>query len=117
MDPILYWYPVVYLDESEPEGMLVERRQGRIIPYQLDHEPYEAGIENGGCHFYLIFGHKENGMFLCIPDWKIGCELSELSDRDENMELLSNTDFLSYDDSAAITWALYSIGNLLRFIH
>jgi hypothetical protein len=116
MEPILYWYPVDYFDEDESEEPFVKRRQGKIIPYQLKHEPYEVTIENGGYSFHLIFGHKENGMFLCIPDWNIGCELSELTDRDDNMYFLLNTDFLSYDNSIAIVWALYSIGNLLRFI-
>ena len=117
MEPILYWYPVVYLDEDDPEESVVERKQGKIIPYRLDHEPYEVSIESGEYSFYLIFGHKENGMFLCIPDWKVGCELSELSNRDENMDFLLNIDCLDYEDSTAIVWALYCIGSLLRFIH
>ena len=33
------------------------------------------------------------------------------------MNLVMDTECLGYEDAAAITWALYSIGSLLRFIH
>ena len=32
MKPILYWYPVVYLDEDDPEDSVVVRDSGKIIP-------------------------------------------------------------------------------------
>ena len=117
MDQILYWFPVVHLDEDNPEENVVEREQGCILPYRLDSEPYEMSIKARGCRYHLVFGHKASGMYLCIPDWNVGCELSELSDREENMHYLLKTDRLDYEDSTAIAWALYSIGSLLRFIH
>ena len=117
MQPILYWYPVVYLDEDDPEDNVVVRAQGSIIPYRLDSEPYEAMVNAGKCSFHLIFGHQVSGMFLCIPDWNIGCGLSDLSDREWNLTALLKTDRLDYEDSTAIVWALYSISSLLRFLH
>lgn len=117
MEPILYWYPVVYLDEYDPEDCVVKQEQGTIIPYRLDREPYEVNIEARGCRFHLIFGHQVDGMFLCIPDWNVGCDLSDLSDRSWNMDSLLKTDHLDYEDSTAIVWALAGIGSLLKFIH
>lgn len=117
MDQILYWFPIAYLDEDDPEDKVVIREQGKITPYRLDSEPYEMSIDAQGCRFHLVFGHKVNGMYLCIPDWNVGCELSELSDWEKNLDYLLKTDQLDYEDSTAVAWALYSIGNLLRFIH
>lgn len=117
MEPIQYWYPVVYLDEDDPEDTVVVQKHGSILPYRLDSEPYEARITTDESSFHLIFGHKASGMFLCIPDWNIGCDLSELSDRDWNLNSLLSTDRLDYEDSTAIVWALYSISSLLRFLH
>ena len=117
MKPILYWYPEVHLGEDVLEDSVVVRQHGSIIPYRLEREPYEVKVNTEISSFHLIFGHQVNGMFLCIPDQNIGCGLSELSDRDRNLDSLLKTDRLNYTDSTAIVWALYSINSLLRFIH
>lgn len=36
----------------------------------------EVSIAIGDFSYLLIFGRHINGMFLCIPNWAIGCELS-----------------------------------------
>ena len=102
MEPIQYWYPVVYLDENDYEDSVVVRQHGSIIPYRLDKEPYEAKVYAGASSFHLIFGHQVSGMFLCIPDWNIGCEFSELSDRDQNLDSLVKSDRLDYEDSILV---------------
>ena len=117
MEPIYYWYPVVYLDDEDPEDCVVVQQQGKILRYSLDCEPYEATVESGGYSYRLIFGSHRTGMFLCIPDWNVGCELSGLSNRDWNMESLLRTELLDYEGSTAIVWALSSISSLLQLIH
>ena len=117
MEPIMYWYPVVYLDEDDPEDNVVVREGGKIIPIQLSQEPYEVNVEARGWSFHVIFGSQMNGMFLCIPNWNVGCELSSLSDRNWNMASLRRTESLDYEETTAIVWALYSIGDLLRLLH
>ena len=117
MGPIQYWYPVVYLDDDDPEDSIVVRDKGKIIPLRLHQEPYEVNVEARGSSFHLIFGSQVNGMFLCIPNWNIGCDLSRLSDRDWNMDSLLKTECLDYEETTAIIWALSSIGELLRFIY
>ena len=117
MKPILYWYPMDYPDEDEPNGKLLVREQGRIIPHQLNRELCDITVEARGFSFHLIFGNKVNGKFLCIPNWNVGCELSELRDRKWNTESLLKTESLAYGECTAIAWALYSIGDLMRFIH
>lgn len=117
MEPILFWYPIVYLDEKDPADHVVYRDSGKITPLQLSREPYEVIVNARGSSFHLIFGKQVNGMFLCIPNWNIGCELSNLFDRDWNMNSLLNTEGLDYEETTAIIWALYNIGNLLRLLH
>ena len=54
------------------------------------HPPfYEAIMEGRGSSFHVIVGPQAHGMFLCIPNWQIGCELSALSDTFWNSEQLS----------------------------
>lgn len=117
MSPILYWYPIVYLDGDDPEDNVVVRKQGKIIPYQLDQEPYDVSVEASGYSYHLIFGKQVDGMFLCIPNWDIGCEISDLSEWSWNIDSLLKTGWLDYEDAAAIAWALYSIDDLFKLIH
>ncbi len=117
MEPILYWYPFEYFHENDYENKVVVRRKSIIIPFQLNKEPYEISVKVGESCFHMIFGNLMNGMFLCIPDLNIVCELCSLSNRKQNMDILLNTDRIDYEDTTAITWALYNIGNLLRFYH
>ena len=49
---------------------------------------YEAVIEGRGASFHVIAGPQIHGMFLCIPNWQIGCELSYLNDVFWNSEQL-----------------------------
>lgn len=54
------------------------------------HPPfYEVILEGRGSSFHVIVGPQINGMYLCIPNWQIGCELSALSDTFWNSEQLS----------------------------
>lgn len=117
MEPILYWFPIVYHDDDNPENDEVVQENGKIIPCQLDHEPYEAMVETYGYSFHIIFGHQTCGMFLCIPNWEVGCELSTLSDRHWNIESMMRTEALDYECSTAIAWALSSIDTVLSLIH
>ena len=117
MNPIQYWFPMVYLDEEDPEENVVVQEQGRILPYRLESEPYEVNVEARGYRYHLIFGHQENGVFLCLPERDVGCGLYDLSDREQIMDALLRTERLDYGDSTVLTWALVSIGSLLRFIH
>ena len=117
MEPILYWYPVVYMDDDDPEDHVVVQEQGRIIPHQLSKEPYEVDVEALGYSFHLIFGRQCNGWFLCIPNWNIGCELADPSDRFWNLDSILKTDQLDYEEGTAIVWALSNIRQLQKLIH
>lgn len=117
MDPILYWYPVDCLGKDEYGDDIVVREKGKITPYRLSEEPYEMKVETRGFSFHLIFGKQVNGMFLCIPNWNVGCDLASLSDRCWNMNSIMEAGRFDYEKSIAIVWALSSIGDLLKLLH
>ena len=49
----------------------------------------EAVISGRGLRFHIIAGKYQNGNYLCIPNWNLGCELSDLSDTFWNTESIS----------------------------
>ena len=117
MEPILYWYPVAYQKDGRSGDTAVKHERGKIIPYRLTGELHEMAVEARGCSFHLIFGDQINGMFLCIPNWDIGCELSSLTDRHWNRDSLLKTGRIDFEECNAIVWALSSIADLLRLLH
>ena len=111
MEPILFWYPSIP-DEDSPG----KHEQGKITAVQLAREPYEAVVETMGYSFHLVFGKHTGGMFLCIPNWDIGCELASLSDYNWNRNSLLNTGNLDEDICSAVAWSLSNIGNLMKLL-
>lgn len=41
---------------------------------------HHIGVEYNGNYYSIIFGEYVNGGFCSIPNWGVGCELSELDD-------------------------------------
>ena len=39
--------------------------------------PLEAVIESDGESFHIIYGKHNRGYYLVIPNWNIGCEMSD----------------------------------------
>lgn len=37
----------------------------------------EYSVAIGGWTYLVIYGRHINGYFCCIPNWKIGCEMSD----------------------------------------
>lgn len=107
---ISYKYPVTYSDPTRPAA----QKKGRISPVQLEQEPFEAFVEANGYSFHLLFGSQCNGNFLCIPNWRIGCELSHLSDTFWNEESIGHDKSLGQDSAAAIAYALKELDQLIR---
>ena len=42
--------------------------------------PLEAVIEYDGESFHIIYGKHNRGYYLVIPNWNIGCEMSDYKD-------------------------------------
>ena len=70
----------------------------------------EAEINVLGNFFHILVGRHRYGNFLCIPNWGIGTELSELSDRFWNFERITTTyPELSAAHAASIVDALAAL--------
>ena len=67
--------------------MSIKSWEGKINIIRFLH-PFEFSINARGSSFQLILGHYEYGYYVCIPNWKIGCDISTLSDIFWNMENL-----------------------------
>ncbi len=107
---ISYKYPASQSGSSQS----AVQKKGRISPVQLEQEPFEAFVEADGYSFHLLFGSQCNGNFLCIPDWRIGCELSHLTDTFWNKESIGRDECLEQDSAAAIAYALKELDQLIR---
>lgn len=86
---------------------------GEIKPIQLDHEPYEAEVSARGSCFHLLVGHHAYGNYICIPNWDIGTELSDLSDSFWNLERLSSTK-LKKVDACSVAYALLELSKYVK---
>lgn len=112
---ISYMFPIVYLDEDDPEESEIIYSEAYLTLLRLDREPYEAIVEARGYSFHIIFGSQINGNFLCIPNWHVGCELAALNDKSWNMESILRSDSqLEYEDATAIVYALTLISESLN---
>lgn len=52
-------------------------------------DPYELEVTARYSSFHILCGKHEYGSYICIPNWNIGTELAELSDRFWNFERLT----------------------------
>ena len=52
---------------------------------------FETNIDTNGCSYLIIYGKHVNGYFCCIPNWNIGCEMSDPNDTFWNYESLCHT--------------------------
>ena len=52
---------------------------------------FETNISANGYSHLVIYGKHINGYFCCIPDWNVGCEMSDPNDTFWNYESLCKT--------------------------
>ena len=70
----------------------------------------ETNVSARGSSFHMLVGKHRYGNFICIPDWGIGTELSNLSDRFWNLERLTCIyPNLSFVDAISIADALVAL--------
>ena len=54
-------------------------------------EQFETMISCEGFRYHLIYGKHSYGYYLVIPEWYIGCEMSDYKDTFWNTESLTKT--------------------------
>lgn len=104
-----YKYPVHDEKRKNADDSGIIQKEGQIRTVNLSREPYEAFVEAEGFSFHILFGAQRSGNFLCIPNWRVGCELSFLSDTFWNSESIGLDDSIRPECAAAIAYALKEI--------
>ena len=75
----------------------------------------EFELSGKGSYFHAIIGPQENGHFICIPNWKVGCELGNYEDLFWNLEQLYQQ--LTPIDSVTVANGIYHLSILLKDNH
>lgn len=63
--------------------------ESSIREYQVSN-CHELSVDYNGNNYMVIYGRHINGGFCCIPNWNVGCELSQPEDVFWNREKLSS---------------------------
>ena len=53
------------------------------------YSPLEAIVESDGESFHIIYGKHNRGYYLVIPNWNVGCEMSDYKDIMWNRQAIS----------------------------
>ena len=112
---IPFHFPVVSFYGDEYDDYEITYYKGKIKLINLTEAPYEATVCAFGKSFHLIFGYQSNGMFLCVPNANLGCELAQLSDVNWNLTSILDMELrVNYEEATALAYALYEIGQLIK---
>lgn len=71
---------------------------------------HHVGIDYNGNYYSVIFGEYVNGGFCCIPNFGVGCELSDFADTFWNTESLNKV-LKNKCAAKAIAMAISGFGN------
>lgn len=83
-----------------------ERWQGKIKKFIDYGSHFEIFIESRSS-ILILFGKTSLGGFACIPDFQVGCHLTNLKDKFWNTEKLSSV--LGNVDGITVATALYQL--------
>jgi len=53
---------------------------GVISSIKGNREKCEFEVRSRGHYYHVVIGTHDFGNFVCIPNWNVGCELSDFSD-------------------------------------
>lgn len=75
---------------------------------------FEASVTTDNWQFHIIVGKFQFGNYLCIPNWKVGVELSSWKDTFWNLEQLAGV--LKRKNAISIVTAIKYIAEYLEAI-
>lgn len=102
--------PFHYLDSHSNE-------QAGKIRILSDFDPIEMDVEANGWSFHVLVGEHQYGRYICIPNWNIGSEYSNVDDEFWNSERLKQYTELHPDNVAAIVRAVAVAGEWIYKYH
>lgn len=71
----------------------------------------EFEIRSRGHYYHVIIGAHDFGNFVCIPNWDVGCELSDSSDLFWNLERLERG--FSKTNAITVATAIKNVGTVI----
>lgn len=96
-------------------NMKPKQWQGEIKAMRLGVNFVELEIDSRGSYFHILVGRHRYGNFICIPNWNIGTEIAEMTDRFWNLERITNYyPKLHKVDAISIVDGLVAVGSILN---
>jgi hypothetical protein len=105
--------------------MFLTRGEKMRFKCNSKNEEWEGTISNfmehnNSCEFWVksrssimvVFGHTTRGGFACMPDFKVGCHLTNLKDKFWNTEQL--VEVLGVVDGISVSNALYALSSKIH---
>ena len=81
----------------------------RDITESRDHT--EMQVDARGSYFHIVLGKHRYGNYICVPNWGIGTELAEYTNREWNYhQMVTTYPRISKVDLISIADAIYSYG-------
>ena len=102
-------YECVGLSNMKPK-----RWNASVSLHSFDH-PYEFSVKARGSSFQVILGSYEHGIYICIPNYNVGCDFTDITDSFCNMDRLCSAG-LSMVDAISITDALRAIDDWITLM-
>lgn len=88
-----------------------EEWNGAITNFVQHTNSYEFWIESRSS-IMVVFGTTSRGGFVCIPDFRVGCHLTDLKDKFWNTEQL--VDVLGEVDGITVSTALFNLAGKIH---
>ena len=88
-----------------------EEWEGTVNNLVKHNNSYEFWIESRSS-IMVVFGPTTRGGFACMPDFRVGCHLTNLKDKFWNTEQL--VEVLGEVDGVTVSAALYSLANKIH---
>ena len=85
---------------------------GEISYLKTSNGCIEMNVTGRGSSFHIIIGRSNRGNYICIPQWKVGCELASFSDYFWNQERL--TQQLGNVDAITVATAIKEANQLIN---
>lgn len=84
---------------------------GVISSIKGNRKKCEFQIRSGDSYYHVIIGSHDFGNFVCIPNWDVGCELSDFSDLFWNSERLARC--FRTTDAITVATAIKNVGSVI----
>jgi len=88
-----------------------EEWKGMVTNFVQHSNIYEFWIQSRSS-IMVVFGTTSRGGFACMPDFRVGCHLTNLRDKFWNTEQL--VDVLGEVDGVTVSAALYSLADKIH---